>query len=258
MKLYPQPEINIYRYGYETGCSYWTFDNICAPYWRFYWSATLGGEILYNQNSTILKPDIFILIPPNTCFSTKAHNAFEQFYIHFVADPPFHRVHQDIYTFPISQYIRSKILTMKKLIPSKQDSMHFKLILFSLVYDTLLEIPQNAFIADVPQYDPRIARIVGLLEKNTSWAFSNEELAERINMSVNGFIRLFSIDTGISPQQYSRNKRIEKACLLLHFSKRSIDEIALETGFQDRYYFSRVFKQITNTSPAQFRKKEKQ
>lgn len=258
MEYYLQPEINIYRCDYETDCSFWNFSNISAPYWRFYWSATLGGEICYNNKTIILKPDCFILIPPNACFSTKSLTAFEQFFVHFAADFPFDRVRQDIYTFPMSEYIQSKILTIKKLIPSKQDSMHFKLMLFSLIYDALLEIPQNAFIANDTKYDPRIVKIIELLDKNTSWVFTNEELANKVNMSVNGFIRLFSTETRISPLQYSRRKRIEKACLLLHFTKQSIDEIARKTGFQDRYYFSRVFKQLTNHSPAQFRKTEKQ
>jgi AraC-like DNA-binding protein len=258
MKHCVQPEINIYYYAYVTDCSYWTFNNVSAPYWRFYWNATPGGEIFYKGKSIILKSDSIILIPPNTCFSTKAHAAFEQFHVHFVADYPFDHVCQDIYTFPISEDVKEKIMTMKKLMPEKQDDMHFKLMLFSLIYDGLLKIPKNAFMADKPQYDSRIVKIIELLDKNTSWVFSNEELAEKVNMSRNGFIRLFSTETGISPLQYSRSKRIEKACLLLHFSEQSIDDIALKTGFQDRYYFSRVFKQITNNSPVQFRKAEKQ
>ena len=257
MELYLQPEINIYRCDYETDCSYWNYDNVSAPYWRFYWGATIGGEISYNNNKIILKSDSFTLIPPNTCFSTKSLTTFEQFFVHFAADSPFDRVRLDIYTFPMSEYIRSKILAMKKLIPSKRNNMHFKLMLFSLIYDVLLEIPQNAFITNDAKYDPRIVKTIELLDKNTSWVFTNEELAGKVNMSVNGFIRLFSTETGISPLQYSRRKRVEKACLLLHFTKQSIDEIARKTGFQDRYYFSRVFKQITNHSPAQFRKTEK-
>ena len=257
MKHYLHPEINIYRCEYETDCSYWNYDNISAPYWRFYWSATLGGEISYKDKRISLGPECFILIPPGTCFSTKAKASFEQLYIHFITDSIFNQVRQNIYTFTMSKYIRSKIITLKELILSQQDDMHFKLMLFSLIYDALLVIPQNAFIADNTQYDPRIIKIIELLDSNTSWAFGNDELASKVNMSRNGFIRLFSTEIGISPLQYSRRKRIEKACLLLHFSKQSIDEIALKTGFQDRYYFSRVFKQVTNYSPAQFRKTEK-
>jgi AraC-like DNA-binding protein len=257
MKSYLHPEINIYRCEYVTDCSYWNFDKISAPYWRFYWNATLGGEICYGNRNVVLRPGFFILIPPNTCFSTKANAAFEQFYIHFAADSPFDKVFQDIYTFVITEGIRSKILAIKKMLLLQQDNMHFKLMLFSLIYDALLEIKQDAFMDENTRYDSRVAKIIELLDSNPSWVFSNEELASKVNMSRNGFIRLFSTETGISPLQYSRRKRVEKACLLLHFTNQTIDEIARKTGFQDRYYFSRVFKQVTNHSPAQFRKTEK-
>ncbi len=148
MESYIQPEINIYHCEYITDCSYWTFNNVSAPYWRFYWNATLGGEIRYKKETIILRPDSIILIPPNTCFSTKAHNAFKQFHVHFTAAPPFNQVRQNIYTFPTSEDIKEKILALKKIIPLEQDKMHFKLILFSLIYDALLKIPQNAFIAN--------------------------------------------------------------------------------------------------------------
>jgi len=75
-----------------------------------------------------------------------------------------------------------------------------------------------------------------------------------INISTNGFIRLFTSETDTSPQKYHRNKRIEKACLLLHFSEKNIDEIAIKTGFLDRYHFSREFKKSTSNTPAEFRK----
>ena len=254
MKHCVHPEINIYYYEYAKDCSYWTFKNVFAPYWRFYWNATPGGEIFYKGRSIVLNPDSIVLISPNTCFSTKAHTSFEQFHVHFIADCPFDHVYQNIYTFPITEDMKDKMIKMKKHMPDKQKNMHFKMMLFSLIYDGLLKIPKDAFITNLHQYDSRIVKILELLDKNTSWVFTNNELAEKIDMSCNGFIRLFSSETGTSPLQYSRRKRIEKACLLLHFSKQSIDDIALRTGFQDRYYFSRVFKQVTNNSPAQFRK----
>jgi len=256
MERYLQPEISIYRCEYETDCFYWNYNNVSAPYWRFYWCASPGGEMFYKQEKIIPRADSFIMIPPDTCFSTQVTTSFEQLYIHFVADPPFDRVRQNIYVFEMQECILSKILSLKEIVLAGQTDMHFRLLLFGLIYEALLEIPREAFVVDNSSYDPRIIKITKLLDENTAWVYSNEELAQMVNMSVNGFIRLFSRDMGISPLQYSRQKRIQKACLLLHFSKQSIDEIARNTGFQDRYYFSRVFKQITNHSPAQYRKLE--
>jgi transcriptional regulator GlxA family with amidase domain len=73
-------------------------------------------------------------------------------------------------------------------------------------------------------------------------------------MGENAFIRLFSSQIGKPPQQYYREKRIERACWLLNNSKASIEQIANETGFVDRYHFSKVFKTSTGETPASYRR----
>jgi AraC-like DNA-binding protein len=40
--------------------------------------------------------------------------------------------------------------------------------------------------------------------------------------------------------------------MLLHDPSRSIKQVADETGFYDRYHFSRVFKVIQGLSPLQY------
>jgi AraC-like DNA-binding protein len=255
MKYYFQPELNIYRCEYEYDCSYWNFKDVSAPYWRFYWCSGSGGEIDFQNKRLLLIPEQIYLIPPNTRFTSIANCSFEQLYIHFVAPAPYNRVKKGIYPFPARADILEKVQMLKDHLHDKKKNVRFELILFSLIYDAILQIPANVFKPD-RSYDARVNAIIELLNQNTSWVFSNEELAEKVKMSVNGFIRLFSKQTGISPLRYSRDKRIEKACLLLNFSEQSIDEIARKTGFRDRYYFSKVFKQLTQRSPAQFRKLE--
>jgi two-component system response regulator YesN len=49
--------------------------------------------------------------------------------------------------------------------------------------------------------------------------------------------------------------RVRKAATLLRGTRQSIEEIAEQTGFPNRYYFSRVFKKMTGHSPADFRAK---
>ena len=72
-------------------------------------------------------------------------------------------------------------------------------------------------------------------------------------MSTNAFSRLFLNEVGRSPQKYILKRRIEKACIILHYSSDSIDSIAHKTGFCDRFYFSRMFKKKMNVSPVAYR-----
>ena len=73
-------------------------------------------------------------------------------------------------------------------------------------------------------------------------------------MAINSFTRLFAKEIGMAPQQYVQNKRIAQASILLHHSNLSIEEIALETGFYDRFHFTKTFKKWTGTSPARYKR----
>jgi transcriptional regulator GlxA family with amidase domain len=44
---------------------------------------------------------------------------------------------------------------------------------------------------------------------------------------------------------------------LLRHTDRSIEQIARECGFRDRYYFTRVFAKHRQTTPAAFRREAK-
>ena len=80
------------------------------------------------------------------------------------------------------------------------------------------------------------------------------DLASLCFMSEDYFIRQFHRLVGRTPIHYIQRQRVERAAQQLLFSNRSIDQIAEETGFGNRYNFSRVFKQHTQTSPALYRR----
>ena len=102
--------------------------------------------------------------------------------------------------------------------------------------------------------DPRIAKLLKTIDTGENKPLTNMQLAGMLNMSCNGFIKLFIAETGLSPQKYWQKRRMEKACELLRYSKFSIEEIAAKTGFANRYHFSRVFHQVMQMTPAAFRK----
>lgn len=79
------------------------------------------------------------------------------------------------------------------------------------------------------------------------------ELAETMDLSRTEFSRVFRRVEGVSPREYKRERRIERAKELLR-SNRSLSEIAFALGFADQSHFTRVFKQHTGTTPAEYRR----
>ena len=84
-----------------------------------------------------------------------------------------------------------------------------------------------------------------------------EEYAQSHNMSTSWFIRNFKQYTGFTPLQYILSLRIYNAEALLKSNLYNITEVASIVGYDDEYYFSRIFKKNTGFSPTDYRKKLK-
>ena len=72
-------------------------------------------------------------------------------------------------------------------------------------------------------------------------------------MSYRNFRHLFKHFTGLPPQQYHLELKLNHAKKLLTESRASIAEIASSVGFTNPFYFSRFFRQKTRRSPTQWR-----
>jgi len=74
-------------------------------------------------------------------------------------------------------------------------------------------------------------------------------LAER------SFKRRFQQATGMSPLEYVHALRIEEAKQMLEAGDQSVEMIALEVGYEDAAYFSRLFRRKVSLTPAHYRRR---
>ncbi|WP_150275254.1 AraC family transcriptional regulator [Paenibacillus tepidiphilus] len=79
------------------------------------------------------------------------------------------------------------------------------------------------------------------------------ELAERVHLHPNYFIRVFKRHFGLSPIQYINRKKIEQAKWLLLSTDLPLTGIGEEIGIPDVPYFSKLFKAFTGFSPTAYR-----
>lgn len=86
--------------------------------------------------------------------------------------------------------------------------------------------------------------------------FSVAEEIKKSGYSADHFRRCFKEETGYTPLEYVTSLRINRAKKLLRsLPPQSVESIAVGCGFDDEFYFSRVFKKQTGTSPREYRKK---
>jgi transcriptional regulator GlxA family with amidase domain len=78
-------------------------------------------------------------------------------------------------------------------------------------------------------------------------------LAAQANVSPSHFFALFKRRIGSAPIDYFTRLRMQRACHLLEQTSLSVKEIAAELGYDDPFYFSRVFKSVNRMAPSDYR-----
>ena len=101
-----------------------------------------------------------------------------------------------------------------------------------------------------------IEQVCAYLAANYPQKFSLTEVAARFYLSPYYLSRLFRRVTGQSIVDYLNNRRIEAAQKLLETTELSISAIAEQTGFASAAHFRRVFREVMDISPLQYRKKQ--
>lgn len=78
-------------------------------------------------------------------------------------------------------------------------------------------------------------------------------ISEYLGLSSSYFSRMFSKETGQKFIDYVTEEKIQLAKELIQSSNKKIYEVAEVIGYENVYYFSRVFKKTTGMSPLEFR-----
>lgn len=98
-----------------------------------------------------------------------------------------------------------------------------------------------------------LEQLRALMQEHVHGQLDLDSLASAANLSKFHFAKKFKALTGSSPIQFFINMKMQRACYLLDSSHQSIKEVAAALGYEDVYYFSRLFKKTTGLSPGQYR-----
>ena len=256
MKAFPleDPRLRILVCGFgrlEPGR--WNYSEVSLPYWRLYWNPTPGARLWTQGFSTEMKPSSAVLLAPNTVFSTVNTQSIQHMYVHFQMPAFFIKSKPPVAVISMRNPLLAIARELKAMLSSGDDSK-WKISLTARALVHLAMAKLDLKMTDPPCRDARILNVINYVDEHLQSDTNNEALARQAGMSISALNRLFKEYVGHSLQEYSRRKRIEKACHMLQFSAKSIDQIVEVTGFCDRYHFSRIFKSMQGISPAAFRR----
>ena len=105
--------------------------------------------------------------------------------------------------------------------------------------------------------DSLYGQMVHYVEQNYLRKITLDEIAEYLHANRSYLSRLYKSRSGVNLFDDILHRRVEKAKEYMEHTDRKLYEIAVEVGFEDAGYFSKVFQKYTGMSPKEYRNQRK-
>jgi AraC-like DNA-binding protein len=244
---------------------HWNSRDVRDSFWRFYVNDRDGASVLLADGSLPLRANKMYFIPEGVFFSCNNTEKVGHFYIHFDVLGVPRPILQTMFAAPVeisdAAALKNEVDTIANAVSQgKELDISLQCRAKSLLFGALAQVFANRQSEDVAEYwnlsvrhEP-VAPALKYIEENVGERLDNQSLARCCHWSEDHFARRFRQCLGLSPAKYVQERRIAIASQQLLFTTNSIDHIATDTGFADRFHFSRVFAKIKNCTPAAYRK----
>ena len=104
------------------------------------------------------------------------------------------------------------------------------------------------------RHEEQAERFCTLIEARFREALTVGDYADEIGVSAPHLNRVCRAVLGAGPNELVRRRRLLEAKRLLEYTRYSVSEVALRSGYRDPAFFSRSFRKATGQSPADFRR----
>ena len=99
-----------------------------------------------------------------------------------------------------------------------------------------------------------VRQAMAYLQEHYAEPISRQDIADHVGLSDDYLTSCFHKELGLTPVVYLNRYRVQQARQLLKHTHKSITEIALDVGFSNSSYFSRIFRRETGRSPEAYRR----
>lgn len=99
-----------------------------------------------------------------------------------------------------------------------------------------------------------MVKLKAFMEENLERETVINDMADYVGLSRTVFYNKMKTITGLSPIDFSRKYRVERAAQMMRDEGLSVSEACYNTGFSDPKYFSKIFKKFFGVAPNDYRK----
>jgi len=245
----------------------WSHRRLPGDHWRLYQNDALGGTLVSVAGDVPLEPGRIYLLPPSAGLGTRADAPFRQFYVHFDLGGATAAVAlgglaaQSAWRVPESRAFEASVAELGVAVTGGwKGDLALECWMQGVVAEALGRFLCGLAPGLREQYRLRESALRPVLpalraiHDRYAEPLDNARLAALCHMSEDHFIRRFRDAVGATPARFLARRRLAVATQRLLFTEDSVERIAAEAGFRDRFYFSRVFARAAGTPPAAFRR----
>lgn len=223
--------------------------DVLRPYWLLHYVVSGKGTFeTGNSSYTVLPSQIFVIHPHQThCYTADKDNPWHYMWIAFQSDIDLpNLLGTDVFSAPAASRVFLDALSASKLDCGKEEFLIAKL--WELM-SVLMQI-ENGLIE---RPNPYVSAAKDFISQNYSKRIKITDIAKALNLDRTYFSTVFKNQTGMSPQEYLMEYRLERAAEMLVDKQGSVAEVAYLSGYGDIVNFSRMFKKHFGTSPSKYR-----
>ena len=240
----------------------WVATGRTLPEYQLQYISQGEGTLVINNKTYEVKPGSFIFVFPGQwhCYRPSVEVGWVEYWVGFNG-PFFNRFVQEGILTKDHNYleigIHDNIINIFEEIFSEVRTQQplYQIKACSGIMSLLAEIITYERRKDQPDYYQNIVEKAKILMENNIYDSINlSNISKQLGLSASRFNAIFRNYTSMSPHQYYIHIRINRAKRHLEHDNLTVKEVAYRAGFEDQYYFSRLFKLKTGIAPSEWKK----
>lgn len=101
--------------------------------------------------------------------------------------------------------------------------------------------------------DRHVTMVIRFMYQNLEKNLSLQQIADEVELSKSYLNAIFKAQTGRAPVEFFIHLKMQEACKLLKSTDMYVYEVSERLGYEDQYYFSRIFKKVVGMPPRDYK-----